>query len=64
MGYGYDKEGKTFSYKMGPAMPHAAEGAKKVPRDAVLHRPEQPALCAPVLISRATAVHRRNELGA
>ena len=33
MGYGYDKEGKTFSYKMGTKNPAALlKGAKKVPK--------------------------------
>jgi hypothetical protein len=33
MGYGYDKEGKTFSYKMGTSNAGTLlKGAKKVPR--------------------------------
>jgi hypothetical protein len=33
MGYGYDKEGKTFSYKMGTSNVAALlKGAKKVPK--------------------------------
>src|SRR5437868_6423624 len=33
MGYGYDKEGKTFSYKMGTSNAGALlKGAKKVPK--------------------------------
>jgi hypothetical protein len=34
MGYGYDKEGKTFSYKMGTSNAKLLlKGAKKVPKD-------------------------------
>jgi hypothetical protein len=34
MGYGYDKEGKTFSYKMGTNNAKLLlKGAKKVPKD-------------------------------
>jgi hypothetical protein len=33
MGYGYDKEGKTFSYKMGTSnAKELLKGAKKVPK--------------------------------
>ncbi len=34
MGYGYDKDGKTFSYKMGTSNAKLLlKGAKKVPKD-------------------------------
>ena len=34
MGYGYDKDGKTFSYKMGTSNAGLLlKGAKKVPKD-------------------------------
>ena len=48
MGYGYDKDGKTFSYKMGTDnAKYLLKGAKKVPKGTlVLHRRERPALYA------------------
>ena len=54
MGYGYDKDGKTFSYKMGTnnAKP-AAEGRQESAQGhVVLHRRERPALHAQRPVSR------------
>ncbi len=54
MGYGYDKEGKTFSYKMGTSNAKLLlKGAKKVPKGTLFFiRRERPALYAQRAISR------------
>ena len=65
MGYGYDKEGKTFAYKMGTSNAGAAaerrqEGAEG---HAVLHRTERTALYADRTVSGGRRqVHVRIEL--
>ena len=53
-GYGYDKDGKTFSYKMGTNNAGAlVEGRQEgAEGHAVLHRPQRPALHAHRAVSR------------
>jgi len=57
MGYGYDKDGKTFAYKMGTNYAGLLlKGARKVPEGhLVLHRPQRTALHGTARIWRATA---------
>ena len=63
MGYGYDKDGKTFSYKMGTNNAGTLlKGAKKVPKGTLFFiGPERPALHALRPLSRGRRqVHVRS----
>jgi len=57
MGYAYDKDGKTHTYKMGTSNAgQLLKGAKKVPKGTLfLLATTASSICAPAPISRATA---------
>ena len=64
MGYGYDKDGKTLSYKMGTSNAGMLlKGAKKVPKGTLFFIGQTASsTCAPAPISKTTASSCSGEL--